>query len=97
MVHSSYRIAGLLILFIIAAAPAGAAEESGWLKTLSNSVGAAKPEDQKPVAVVGTRGLNETSESIDTAARADAAIERLEKIAVSPQALDAFIAAGNLQ
>jgi len=50
----------------------------------------------KPSTVAGTRGLNEPGDTVDTTARDDAAIDRLDKITITPSDLDRFIKEGHL-
>jgi len=89
-----------LVIGLIGAAGAFARADEGqtsWLSTLAQKAVPQNSADDKPATVAGTRGLNEPSETVDTTARDDAAIDRLEKISVAPEALTHFIAEGKLQ
>ena len=54
-------------------------------------------DDNKPATVAGVRGLNEETAAVDTEARNDAAIDKLDKMTPTPEAVDRFIAEGDLR
>jgi hypothetical protein len=71
--------------------------QTGWLKTITQKTLPQNSPDDKPATVAGTRGLNEPAETVDTTVRDDAAIERLDKVTVTSEAVSHFIAEGKLQ
>jgi hypothetical protein len=98
MLFSKRGIAVLLGLLGCAAGLLNAEEtQTNWLKTMTQNAVPQNAGDDKPATVAGTRGLNESSESVNTTARDDAAIDRLDKITVTPEAVNHFITEGKLQ
>lgn len=92
------RFWGLLAgLFCLGPSALSADDGHGWLGTIAKqALPSASAQDDKPATVAGTRGLNEPGDTVDTTARDDAAIDRLDKITITPSDLDRFIKEGHL-
>lgn len=80
------------------AAPLSAESASKKKKmTLEEIFKSASKPSKRPSAVVGVRGLDETTDPVDAKARDFDAVERIEAFTLRPEDVDAFRHEGNLK
>lgn len=69
-------------------------KKTGWFKKIS---GLDTSESDKPTSVAGVRGLDETSDEIDTSARDFEALAHIEKLPAPDRDVETFVKMGKLR
>ncbi len=92
--HLAWPVAVAILLSSIALAAPQKKKKSSWLQNVGKALDSGSSRSATTVA--GVRGLDEPGGPINTEARDYTAIDRLEKVQVTPEELRKFLAEGKL-